>query len=182
MTALRIAGLALLLGAALGCARSGGSIDLLPPFSDDTVVGTLKASWHDTGRQRVADAAGAVQHEVMVRVDAQNRLSDRLYVALGALRLRVPSGSVEVAEASTTCSLAPGNTPTLLAGRVWLPAAEADRIRGFQIDHLAVPLSQRGLAIYREYLLGQHRGDPPAIDSELAALGAAPPCASAPDQ
>jgi len=172
----------LLLLVGVSCSRSSGSIELMPPFSDDTVVGELTASWADNGRQRVADTAGSIQHQVGVRVDARNHLSDPLYIRLQHLRLVGPAGPVEAPEATIACTLAPGLTAGVLEGRVWLPASEAGSVRRFEVDHIAVPLSERGRAFYREFLLRQRPGDAAAIDVELAAFAAAPPCRTVTDQ
>ena len=172
----------LVLLAAAGCKRSSGSIDLMPPFSDDTVVGQLTATWVDTGRERTSDTQGSRQHQVSVRIDARNRLSDPLYIRLRNLRLIATGGPVAAPEATAACTLAPGITTGVVKGRVWLPASEADSVRSFEIDHVAVPLSERGRAFYREFLLRQRPNDAAAIDAELAAFAAAPACVTAEDR
>jgi hypothetical protein len=169
------------LSLALGCAacsRSSGSMELLAPFSDDTVVGRITARWTDSGQTRGGDPAAA-ERRLTFRVDAVNRLSDRLYLRLRHFRLLAADGPREDAEASVECTLAPGATPGVLSGGVWIAAGQATAVRGFHVDYLSVPLSERGRAFYREFLLRQRPNAVPAIDAELAAEAAAPPCRAA---
>ena len=166
--------LALVLLASAGCARSESTVELMAPFSDDTEVGQLSAKWIPSGAERTH--AGVTERELIVRVDAVNRLADRLYLRVRGLRLIGPSGPLPAGDAGTECALAPGVTRAVLSGRVWVAEAETDAIRGFQVDRLAVPLSQRGRAFYREFLLSQRPAAAAAIDAELDAYAAAPPC------
>ena len=170
--------LALLLAAA-GCARSHGTVELMAPFSDDTVVGELTATWSDTGEWRLPAAADNPQRKVRFRVDAVNHLSAGLYLRLRDFRL-LARGEVIDTAATVECTLAPGTTAGVISGALWVPASLAQRIGGFQIDRFAVPLSERGRAFYREFLLLQRPGAGLAIDTELAAYAAAPPCKSTP--
>jgi hypothetical protein len=169
-------GLALLLAGA-GCTRSHGTVELMAPFSDDTVVGALTATWRDAGEWRLAGGPDTPERKVLFRVDAVNRLSDRLYVRLRDFRLLARGEAIDTA-ASAECTLAAGATDGVLAGALWVPASLAQRIGGFQIDRFAVPLSERGRAFYREFLLLQRPGAAAAIDTELAAYASAPPCTS----
>jgi len=169
---------ALLVLLCAGCARSGGSVELLAPFSDDSVVGQLTASWHETGNVRAESAGEPGAREVAFRVDALNRLSDPLYLRLGDFRLTAADGTSAASAATIACALAPGATPAVLSGTLWMPAVEGAAIRGFRLDHFALPLSRLGRAFYREFLLQQGR-EAAAIDAEMAAYGAAPGCHSA---
>jgi hypothetical protein len=158
-----------------GCARSSGSVELMAAFSDDTVVGQLTARWDAPSARRDATPAGR-DCTLALHVDALNRLSDPLYVRLRDVRLIGPGGAYAVAPAAVECALAPGPTRGVLAGSVALPCTDATGVRAFRVDALAVPLSQRGRSFYREFLLGQRPSEAAAIDTEIAALAAAPPC------
>jgi hypothetical protein len=178
MMVVRWRGLALVLLTCAACSRSGGTLELLAPFSDDTVVGQVTASWRATGQAR-ADAGGAAEREVAFRIDAVNRLSDRLYVRLRGFRLIAGDGTASSSALIAECTLAPGTTPAVLRGTLWMPAAEVSALRGFQLDHFALPLSERGRAFYREFLLQQRPDRAAAIDAELTAYAAAPACRTA---
>jgi hypothetical protein len=169
---------ALLVLLCAGCTRSGGTVELLAPFSDDSVVGQLTASWHETGNVRAESASEPGAREVAFRVDALNRLSDPLYLRLRDFRLTAGDGTSARSAATIECALAPGSTPAVLSGTLWMPSTERATIRGFRLDHFALPLSERGRAFYREFLLQQGR-EAAAIDAELAVSTAAPVCHSA---
>ena len=167
------------LGAALfvcGCARSGGTVDLMPPFSDDTVVGQLSVRWTDSGETRATGGADGTRRRVEFRIQAENLLSDRLYLRIRELRLIARDGTAVTGDADAACALAPRATAVILTGSVWVPSADANAIRGFRVDPLAVPLSERGRAFYREFLLRQRPDAAAQIDAELAAYASAPPC------
>ena len=171
-------GVALVLAAA-GCTRTHGTVELMAPFSDDTVVGELTVTWRDAGEWRLAHGPDTPERRVLFRIDAVNRLSDGLYLRLRDFRLLARGEALDTA-VSAECTLAPGTTQGVVAGALWVPARQAQGIGGFQIDRLAVPLSERGRAFYREFLLLQHPGAAAAIDTELATYAAAPPCRSTP--
>jgi hypothetical protein len=175
MSAVRFwAGLMTALLIVAGCARSKTTIDLLPPFSDDTVVGQLAITW-SVGS---APAEGR-DCEVTFRVDASNRLADRLYLRLRDARV-VGQDVHAATPAGIQCALAPGATTGVLVGGASMPCAEANRVRDLQVDHLVIPLSQRGQSFYREFLLRQRPADGAAIDAEIAVYAAAPACRPAP--
>jgi len=175
MTVARWLGMAPLVLLCASCTRSEGTVELLAPFSDDTVVGQITASWRDVGDGRGGGAAGAGEREVTFRIDATNRLAEPLYVRLRDFRLVAADGTAATSTASADCALAPGATPAVLSGTLSLPA-QAGAIRGFRLDHFALPLSERGRAFYREFLLEQRPGQAAAIDAELAAYAATPAC------
>ena len=152
-------------------------MELLAAFSDDTVVGEIDARWTDSGDRRDV-ATGAAEHKLTFRVDVVNRLADPLYLRLRHFRLLLADGPREDSTAEVECALAPGTTPAVLSGAIWVTGEAAAAVRGFQVDALAVPLSERGRAFYREFLLGQRPGAAAAIDAELAAEAAAAPCRS----
>lgn len=170
--------LVLLLLAGSGCARSAATVELIAAFSDDTVVGELSATWGDTGEERAGAGPNSLERKLIFRVDAVNRLSDPLYLRLRDFRLISREGALG-APAAIGCTLAPGATPGVLAGAIWVPARDAQGIRGFEVGRFAVPLSQRGRAFYREFLLRQRPEAAAAIDGELAAYVAAAPCRTA---
>jgi hypothetical protein len=173
---LRMAPLVLLCA---GCTRSQGTIELLAPFSDDTVVGQITASWHAVGDARGGEAAGADVREVAFHIDATNRLSEPLYLRLRDFRLVAGDGTAAASSATAGCALPPGTTPGVLSGTLSMPAAQASSIRGFRLDHFALPLSERGRAFYREFLLEQRPDQAAAIDTELAVYVSAPACRAA---
>ena len=140
-------------------------MQLLAPFSGDTVDGEITARWTDSGQTRDGGTAATTERTLTFRIDAVNRLSDRLYLRLRHFRLLTAEGSREDADARVECTLAPGATPAVLTGRVWIAASQATAVRGFQVDYLAVPLSERGRAFYREFLLGQRPNATAAIDA-----------------
>lgn len=165
-------GLALLCA---GCAHSGGSLELLAPFSDDSVVGEITATWSAGGATRDVGSPVRTERQVEFRVEALNLLSDRLYVALHHFRLMTADGATAESAASVECTLAAGERTAVLTGSLWIGGSAA-AIREFRVDHLAVPLSERGRAFYREFLLRQRPDAMAAIDAELAADAAAASC------
>ncbi len=158
-----------------GCTRSSGRIELLAAFSDDTVVGELGATWSDASPP---DRSAQTGRQVHVRVQASNHLADRLYVELRAFRLVTADGNAVVV-GNAACALAPQASGVVLEGDAWLPGGAGNPVRGFRVDPLAVPLSDRGVAFYREFLLAQRPGAAADIDRVLAAYAAAPPCRAA---
>jgi hypothetical protein len=154
------------------CARSSGTAELKAAFSDDTVVGALEASWQKDGEAREGNGPA---HRLAFRVDATNRLSAPVYLRLREFRLLGPWGKVG-AGGAIDCALAPGTTVGVMRGTVWLPAAQAGSVRGFEVDRFVLPLSERGRAFYREFLLRQRPGDAAEIDAEIGRYAAAPPC------
>lgn len=172
----RAAGAALL-ALWLGCSRSERTIELKAPFSDDTVVGLLTARWRETGVERPAGMNGAAEREVAFTVDVDNRLADPLYVRLGDAQLIGQGGTIPTADAGVSCALAPGRTSDVLHGSAWVPAPQAAGVRDFRVRYFVLPLSERGRAFYREFLLGQRPNDAAAIDAEVQTYLNAPPCA-----
>jgi hypothetical protein len=165
--------------ACAGCSRASGSVDLLAAFSDDTVVGQLTARWDESGEERAGATPDGRDCKVAFHVDALNRLSDRLYLRLRDFHLIGRDGTHGAGEVGIECALAPGTTHGVLAGVDWVPCNATSAIRGFRVDHFAVPLSERGQSFYREFLLRQRPADAAAIDAEIAAFAAAPTCRGA---
>jgi hypothetical protein len=164
----------------LGCARSERTIELKPVFSDETVVGEVRAHWAETGAQRSVGDAGAAEREVGYRLDASNRLTEPLYLRVTDLRLIGQGGAIPTAAAPVACQLAPGRGQVLVRGSVWVPATQASGVRDAQAKLFVLPLSERGRAFYREFRLGQRPRDAAAIDAELETYGSAPPCGGGP--
>jgi hypothetical protein len=164
-----------LLALLAGCTRSEQTIDLMAAFSDDTIVGHLEASWH-TAEERTGE--NVAERAVTVRVDAVNLLADRLYLRLGGLRLIGPNGPIALDQAPPACAVPARGTRTVLHATAWVPAEDASGIRGLEVEQLAVPLSERGRAFYREFLLRKRGGPVSTIDAELDTYAAAPPCAN----
>jgi hypothetical protein len=158
-----------------GCTRSSGRMELLAAFSDDTVVGELSATWTDA---TAADRSAPPGRQVHVRVQGVNRLADRLYVELREFRLVTADGNAVVV-GNAACALAPQASGVVLEGEAWLTGSANNSVRGFRVDPLAVPLSDRGVAFYREFLLAQRPGAEADIDRVLAAYAAAPRCRAA---
>ena len=158
---------------AAGCARSEQTIDLKAAFSDETIVGHLRVAWR-AGQER--SGADGAQRAVTVRIDAANLLGDRLYLRLSGPRLIGPQAPIGLAPTPDACTLAAHGASTVLQATAWVPAADAPSIRGVAVERLAVPLSERGRAFYREFLLRQRGGPAATIDAELDAYAGAPPC------
>ena len=108
-----------------------------------------------------------------LRIDVHNRLAGPFYLRLRGVHL---VGVDAALAADAECSVSPGTTTGVVEGAVWVPATQMPAVRGVHVDAFAVPLSERGRAFYREFLLRQRPGDAAAIDAELAAYAAAPPC------
>lgn len=162
-----------LLALSAGCTRSEQTIDLKAAFSDDTIVGRLAATWHPAEERTSGTVA---ERAVTVRVDAVNLLADRLYLRLDGLRLIGPNGPTGLDQAHSECAVPANGRSTVLQVTAWVPAAQASGIRGIAIEQLAVPLSERGRAFYREFLLRKRGGPVATIDAELDTYAAAPPC------
>src|SRR5689334_11152642 len=123
-----------------GCSRSERTIELKPPFSDDTVVGTLTARWSETGAERAAGVSGAAEREVAFQADADNRLAEPLYVRLRDAQLVGQGGTLPTADVSVACTVAPGHTAGVLHGSAWVPATQASGVRDFRVKYFVLPL------------------------------------------
>ena len=168
----------------LGCSRGPQEVRLTAPFNERTTLGVLTATWHDTGDERsFADGARLDRPErrLQFRVEAQNRLQDRLYIRIGDFELVNVDGAMLGEDSMTVeCTLNARVTEGVLRGVLWLAGDQVQSIRGFRVKRFAVPLSERGLAVYREWLLQGRPNQEEAIDREIADYAAAPPC-GAPD-
>jgi len=162
------------------CSRGDEGIELKAPFNAETEVADVTAIWTNTGQERTrAGETPLKEPEVLIRyrVDVRNRLKGRLFVHLANFRLMDEQG-MEIASdtQSAECSIGAGSTEGVLDGSVWIPKSAIDKAKEFRIDHFSVPLSVRGRALYRQYLLERRPTEAAAIDAELARYAAAPPC------
>jgi hypothetical protein len=162
------------------CSRDGNRVILTPPFNDRTAIGEATARWENAGEERFFAGDRKLdepQVRLRYRVDATNRLEDKLFVRLGDFRLVGKAGG-EIARDGTRveCILGNGQTRGVLSGDVWVTAHAAGDIHGFGITHFAVPLSNRGRALYREWVLQGRKMDAAAVDAEIAAYAVAPDC------
>lgn len=168
--------------ALVACSSDGDAVKLVAPFNERTVLGEVTAVWKSTGEER-GFAAGArlkePQARLRYRADVRNRLGDKLFIRLGTFQL-VDDAGLEIGSdsASVECTLATGASQAVLAGDVWVPKQAVGKVRGFHLEHFAVPLNDRGRALYREWLLQGRPADTAAIDAEIARYAAAPPCPS----
>jgi hypothetical protein len=164
-----ILGLLLVLVVFAGCRRGETGIALIAAFSTDSRVGRLTATWSKTP---AAGSGERAEERIDYRVDVRNQLAEPLFVRLRDLRLLDGSAVVGRAAEQVACVAPPGETAGVLRGTV-LTAGTPD---GFEVEHFAVPLSERGRSFYREFLLRQRPAAAAAIDAEIAAFAAAPRC------
>jgi hypothetical protein len=166
--------LAFALSACAGCTRSEQIIELKAAFSDATVVAELRPLWTATGEDRAG--AQGMERRFILHIDAVNRLSEPIHLRLSDLRVNGGNAAVGT-RGLAACALAPGLTRNVMQTDVWLPA-EAAAARAIEIDSFALPLSERGRAFYREFLLQRRPDAAAAIDAEIAAAAAVPACAT----
>lgn len=163
-----------------GCWRDSNGVYVTAPFNEKTKLAEVSAVWRNTGETRAfAEATRLDEEEVrfQYRVDVENRLEDKLYLRVGKLELLDENGlSLGDATEEVKCVLGAGESQALLKGSVWVPKRSAAMVESFGIDEFGVPLSDRGRAMYREWLLQGRPGEGEAIDAELAAYAAAPGC------
>lgn len=159
-------GVALALAAATllvaGCRRREEGVFVAAPFNDNARLAKLEARW------------SAADGGVHVTVEAENRLADPLFVRLGPVTALAADGAALATATEThACVLAAGESAAILDGI--LPVAAGD-VAALEIERFGVPLSPRGLAIYREHLLQVERMSPADADAALAGYREAPPC------
>lgn len=161
---------------AWGCTHEAERVFLTAPFNERTEIGEVTADWRHSGDERnVADGESEVR--IAYRVDVRSRLHDPMYVELSDFRLVGTNGATTRGDGATVkCKLEPGLSEGVLHGNVWVSKHAAERVRDFRVTHFAVPLSDRGRALYREWLLQRRPDETAAIDAEIAQLAAAPPC------
>jgi hypothetical protein len=176
-------GAVVLLGIALGCSRDSREVLLTAPFNDDTEIGRATAVWQSTGEER-AFAGGARLKEPEIRfqyrVDVKNEMEHPIFVRLGGFELLSEDGlALGRDDASIECTVGSRGAQGVLSGSVWVAKHAASKIGRFRLGHFAVPLNERGRALYREFLLTTRPGEAQAIEAELAGYAAAKGCAEA---
>lgn len=163
-----------------GCRGDSNGVYVSAPFNEKTELAELSAVWRNTGEERTfADASRLDEPQVrfQYKVDARNRLEDQLYLRLGGFELVDEDGlSIGNAGEEVKCVLGAGKTEALLEGSVWVAKRSTGQVAGFRLDRFGVPLSDRGRAMYREWLLQSRPEEGGAIDAELARYASAPPC------
>jgi hypothetical protein len=150
----------------VGCQRGPSALYITAPFNEETRLARVDATW------QVAEG-GQAKYSVQV----ENSLADRLYVRLEGFSLTGAHGkALAQAVGQGACVLARGQKATVIAGDLLLPAEAAGHIDGFDVKRFGVPLSERGRAIYREFLLQSQKFSGAEVDAELAGYQNAPPC------
>lgn len=172
---------ALLIGLLVSCSHDD-TIKLAAPFNDRTVVGDVSAVWSNTGEERgfaAGDRLAEPDVRFSYRVDVHNRLGDKLFVRLGEFQLVGENGlPLATDPVRVECALADGATRGVLAGDIWVAKHATGMVKAFRVSHFAVPLSDRGRALYREWQLQGRPGAAAEIDAEIARYAAMPPCLS----
>ena len=162
------------------CSQGDEGVELTAPFNAETEVADVTAIWTNSGQERTTAGETALKEpevRVRYRVDVRNRLKGRLFVHLANFRLMDDQGKELSSDTqSAECTVGAGTTEGVLDGAVWVPKSAIDKTKEFRVDHFSVPLSARGRALYRQYLLERRPGAAAAIDAELARYVAAPPC------
>jgi hypothetical protein len=170
----------LVLASLLGCWRDSGGVALSAPFNDDTEIGRVTAVWENTGEERAfADATRLNEPEVrfQYRVDVKSDMDGAMFVRLGSFQLLSKDGlALGRDDSKVECVVGARGAPGALSGSVWVGKGSADRVASFQIGHFAVPLNDRGRALYRESQLVTRPGEAQAIDAEIAGYAGAKGC------
>jgi hypothetical protein len=170
----------LLLASPLGCSRDSGGVLLTAPFNDRTEIGRVTAVWKNAGEARAfADGVRLAEPEVrfQYRVDVKNDMEHPVFVRLGGFELLSKDGlALGRDDSGVECTVGSRGAEGALSGSVWIPKRSADKVGSFRISHFAVPLNDRGRALYREFLLSTRPGEARAIDAEIAAYAAARGC------
>ena len=166
----------------VGCSRDPHTLPLATPWDARSTLGEVHAAWNSSGEERAfANAMRLKEPQVQFRyrVDVNNRSGDKLFVRLANFQLAGGQGLEVAADtARIECTLAAGETPGVLAGELWVPRSQVDKIDGFRISALAVPLSDRGRARYRDWLKEGRTEKGADVEAELAQYAAAPACAA----
>lgn len=169
-----------LLSIGASCSRNPDAVLLAAPFNDETELGEVMAVWKPTGQERsFADAARLEkpQVEIQYRVDVRNDMKDPIFVRLGDFELLSRDGlALAIDQRQVGCTVAPGQTQGVLTGSVWAAKGAAEQAGRFTIHRFAVPLSERGRALYREWLLERRPGQEKEVETELQGYATAQPC------
>lgn len=163
------------------CSPPGTTSPLTAAFDDGRRVGSTTAVWERTGDERgFAGGARLAEPEIRFRyrVDVTNRTDDKVFVRLSDVALTTDNGLPLVTDSvRRECVLGPGDTPGVLTGEIWVPKGKVDTVAGLNLSRFAAPLGERDLPPYRAWLLQGRPGNEAAVNTEIAAQAAAPPCA-----
>ena len=175
-----ICALVAVLGMCMGCSRSSDGLSLIAPFNEETKLGELTAVWKQTGEEREFAHAVRLKEpevEVQFRVDVSNEMNDPIFVRLTDFVLQSKDGlALATEQHKVECTIPPGRTQGVLYGSVWVTKRSAEQAGRFDLGRFAVPLSERGRGLYRQWLLERRPGQEKEIDAELQAYAAAPAC------
>lgn len=162
------------------CTRDTNKVDLVAPFDADRVLAEGRATWSPSGETRAfAGGTRLKEPEVRIpyRVDVHDLQCDKLLVRLGNFTLTNAAGlALGHDEKRVECVVAADGADALLSGEVWLPESSAKEIHGFVVEHSALPLDGKNLALYRDWLLKGRPGATADVDAEIAREAAAPAC------
>jgi hypothetical protein len=165
------------------CQRADEGVFLVAPFNPQAKLGKVEAVWRETGEER--NSGGGVrlpepEARFQYRVDVRNRLRSPIFVRLSDFAFTSEDG-VDLGgdESRRECVTVPGLNEAALTGEVWVRKSLAPGVKGFRVSTFAVPLSDRGRALYREWLLQRRTRDAEEIDAEIRGYLNAPPCALA---
>ncbi|MBI1814587.1 MAG: hypothetical protein HYR72_06395 [Deltaproteobacteria bacterium] len=172
--------LAFALAFGFGCSRDGESVPVVAPFNAESKIGEVTAVWQNTSEERAfADGTRLPEPQVrfQYRAEVHNRLHDKVFVRLTNFQLTDTQGlALATSPATVACALAGDATVAVLAGELWVPKNGVDAVRRFSVSPFVVPLSERGRALYREWLLQGRTDKAAAVDAEIAGYAAAPAC------
>jgi hypothetical protein len=162
------------------CSRDQGTVSLVPPYDDGDKLGTVHATWDNTGEER-GFAAGTRLKEPEVRfryrLDVRNRSDDKLFLRLENPEFVDDNGlAVGQAPAKVECTLQTGESKDVLTGELWVPKSAAPSVRSLRVSRFAVALGERPLRRYREWLLRGRPNEAAQIDAEIAIQAAVPAC------
>ena len=133
-----------------------------------------------TDEQRAfAGATRLDEPEIRVRysLDVESDLQTKAFVQLKEFTFLDEDGLALATDMTEiACTLAAGTTEAVLSGDVWVPRTATARIDDFRVAYHTVPLSERGLALYREWQLQGRPNAAAEIDADIARYAAAPPC------
>lgn len=156
---------------AAGCHRSEPGLFVTAPFNDETKIAKVEAHWQAAG---AASPEGETLH---YEVRVANKLADRLFVRLGTFALTDARGTVLASGGDERSCVVPASADVVvLTGDIALSPGAAARVADFRVSRFGVPLSERGRAIYREFLLQSEKYTEPQVDAEIATYMRAAPC------
>lgn len=165
-----------------GCQSEDSERHLVAPFESQTKVAELNAVWTRTGETRPAEGDPAASElRLRYRLMGRNLLQEGLYVRLSEFQFIDERGrTVAKDAASAECVLRGRSSAQLMEGSVWLPSTGADKVTSFRVESFAVPLSDRGRALYREWRLQREPLNAARIDAEIARYASVPECPADP--